>query len=53
MSRQIGAAGHHIDALHDGEQDGQAERQRHEQEVIQRGEANCRRDSSTAVATAG
>ena len=28
------AAGHHVDALHDGEQERQPERQRHEQEVI-------------------
>ncbi len=32
------AARHDVDALHDGEQHGQAERQRHEQEVIQRGQ---------------
>ena len=38
MSRQIGAAGHHIDALHDDQHEGQAERQRHEQEVIERGQ---------------
>src|SRR5258707_2076865 len=32
-----GAAGHHIDALHDDEDQRQAQRQRHEQEVIERG----------------
>jgi hypothetical protein len=38
MSRQIGAAGHHIDGLHDAEQDDRPERQRHEQEMIERGD---------------
>ena len=32
------AAGHHIGALHDGEQKRQAERERHEQKVIERGD---------------
>src|SRR4029079_15153436 len=30
-----GAPGHDIDALHDGDQHGETERQRHEQEVIE------------------
>ena len=32
------ATGHHVDRLHDREHEHQAERQRHEQEVIQRGQ---------------
>ena len=31
------AAGHHIDRLHDAEQDGKPQRQRHEQEVVEGG----------------
>ena len=33
------AAGHDIDALHDAEQNGQPERERHEQEMVHRGQA--------------
>ena len=38
MRRQIVAPGHHVDALHDRDHEGQAERQRHEQEVVHRGQ---------------
>jgi hypothetical protein len=31
------AAGHHIDRLHDAKQNGKPQRQRHEDEVIKRG----------------
>ena len=38
MSRQIGATRHHIDGLHDAEQNGETQRQRHEEEMIKRGD---------------
>ena len=38
MSRQIVAAGHDIDALHDREQHREPEGQRHEEEVVHRGQ---------------
>ena len=38
ICRQIGPRGHDVDRLHDGEQHGQPERQRHEQEVVHGGQ---------------
>src|SRR5258707_14372534 len=43
------AAGHDVDRLHDSQQHGQAERQRHEQEMIERGKGELQSRESNDV----
>ena len=43
------AAGHHIDALHDGDQQREAERERHEKEVVERGQRELQARQSDDV----